>query len=91
MCGLSLSEIRSLKYVIIGLWYVLVGRVTTQELSNGEEMAEKQTIDVSSEFERRRDQILKDETEAQWNLAKSFEPHTFVYRRADNGNILKVL
>ena len=51
-------------------------------------MADKQTIDVS-EFEKRRDQVHKDENGAQWNLAKSFE-HTTVYRRADNDSVFKV-
>ena len=45
-------------------------------------------MDVS-EFEKRRDQVHKDENGAQWNLAKSFE-HTTVYRRADNDSVFKV-
>ena len=51
-------------------------------------MAAKATVDVS-EFEKSRDQVLKDETEAEWKLAKSFE-HTNMYRRGDNESVFKV-
>ena len=51
-------------------------------------MAGKGTVDVS-EFEKSREQVLKDETGAEWKLAKSFE-HTNMYRRVDNESVFKV-
>ena len=51
-------------------------------------MAEKKTIDVS-EFEKRRDELLKDEDGREWKVAKEFE-YTTVYRRVDNDSVFKV-
>jgi len=53
-------------------------------------MAEEgsKVVDVK-EFEKMLEQVTKDETGADWNLAKSFE-HTTVYRRTDNDSIFKV-
>ena len=44
----------------------------------------------ASEFEKKRDEILKMEKEAEWKLAKQFE-HTEMYRRSDNDSIFKVI
>ena len=51
-------------------------------------MAEQTSIDPS-EFEKKRDEILKMEKEADWKLAKRFE-HTEMYRRSDSDYVYKV-
>ena len=51
-------------------------------------MAEKTSVDVA-EFEKVREQIIKDENGPDWQLAKSFE-HTSAYRKANNASIFKV-
>ena len=51
-------------------------------------MAEQTSIDPS-EFEKKRDEILKMENGADWKLAKRFE-HTEMYRRSDNDVVYKV-
>jgi len=48
----------------------------------------RKMVDIK-EFEKIREQVTKDETGADWKLAKSFE-HTTVYRRTDNDSIFKV-
>ena len=45
---------------------------------------DKRIVDVN-EFEKIREQVIKDEIGADWKLAKSFE-HTTVYRRTDTDN-----
>ena len=60
------------------------GRKTASKMAE----ESKPSVDVK-EFERVRDQVIKDETGADWKLAKSFE-HTSVYRRTDNESIFKV-
>ena len=51
-------------------------------------MAEKTSVDVG-EFEKVRQQVLKDENGEEWKLAKTFE-HTNVYRKTNNDSIFKV-
>ena len=49
---------------------------------------EKPAVDVG-EFEKVREQIVKDEEGEDWKLAKTFE-HTSAYRRISNDAVFKV-
>ena len=51
------------------------------------ELGERMSVDVS-EFEKKRDEILQMENEAEWKLSKSFE-HSVLYRRIDNDSVYK--
>ena len=48
----------------------------------------KTSVDVN-DFEKVREQIIKEENGPDWKLAKSFE-HTTAYRKTNNDSVFKV-
>ena len=77
------SVVASVRAVQLSQFVVVCGCRVLRMAEEG-----RKIVDIK-EFEKIREEVAKDETGADWKLAKSFE-HTTVYRRTDNDSIFKV-